>query len=126
MTNLEMLAIISLIACAILMVWQILYQFSRSRISLKHDLEILKLLPPTSVYSSKVRKRVENRLKKNYCDKESRSWGGLIFALLIFASFAFATYFNFTGGRLLIGCITAVFCMLSLLSAMCHFSPHEN
>ncbi len=126
MNNFDMIAVVALMAGAILIVWQILARFSKSRISLKHDLEILKLLPPTSVYADKLRKRVEARLKKNYGDEQECSWGGFTFASLIFVVFAVVTYINFTQGQVMIGAITTALCLLSLLSAVCQLAPNEQ
>lgn len=126
MNNLEMIAVVSLMAGAILIVWQILSRFSKSRISLKHDLEILKLLPPTSIYADRLRKRVEARLKKNYGEEKPVSWGGFAFAAVIFVTFSIVTYINFIGGRVMVGAITSAFCLLSLLSAVCQLAPNEN
>ncbi len=126
MKNLEMIAVVGLMAGAILIVWQILSRFSKSRISLKHDLEILKLLPPTSIYADRLRKRVEARLKKNYGEEKSVSWGGFAFAAAIFVTFSIVTYINFSGGRVMVGAITSAFCLLSLLSAVCQIAPNEN
>ena len=126
MNNFDMIAVVGLTAGAILIVWQILARFSKSRISLKHDLEILKLLPPTSVYSDKLRKRVEARLKKNYGDEPDASWGGFAFASLVFLVFAVVTYINFTHGKVVVGAITTSLCLLSLLSAVCQLSPSEQ
>lgn len=111
---------------AILVIWQILVTFSRSRISLKHDLEILNLLPPTSVYADKLRKRVEARLKKNYGSDGEVSWFGFSFAVFIFAVFAFVSYLNFSSERLMLAYVTAAFSMLSLLSAICQLSPGQQ
>jgi len=126
MNNFDMIAVVALMAGAILIVWQILARFSKSRISLKHDLEILNLLPPTSVYADKLRKRVEARLKKNYGDDQECSWSGFAIAALIFIVFAVVTYINFTHGKVMIGSITTALCLLSLLSAVCQLSPNEQ
>lgn len=125
MKNFDMIAIVGLTAGAILIVWQILARFSKSRISLKHDLEILNLLPPTSVYADKLRKRVEARLKKNYDDDAQTSWGGFVFACAVFIIFAIVTYLNFVNGKAIIGAITAALCLLSLLSAACQITTSE-
>ena len=127
MKNFDMIAVVGLTSGAILIVWQILARYSKSRISLKHDLEILKLLPPTSSYSDKLRKRVEARLKKNYGEfSNDRSWTGFSFAFVIFIVFAVVSYMNFTEERVIIGCITSALCILSLLSAMCQISLSEE
>jgi hypothetical protein len=126
MNNFDMIAVVALTAGAILIVWQILARFSKSRISLKHDLEILNLLPPTSVYADKLRKRVEARLKKNYGDDNECSWFGFTFAAVVFVVFAVVTYINFTHDKLMIGAITTGLCLLSLLSAVCQLSPNEQ
>lgn len=126
MSNFDMIAVVGLTAGAILIIWQILARFSKSRISLKHDLEILNLLPPTSVYSDKLRKRVESRLKKNYGEKDDSSWFGFSIATTIFVVFAIVTYFNFIHGRPFIGSITSALCLLSLLSAMCQIAKTEE
>ena len=125
MKNFDMIAVVGLMAGSILIVWQILARFSKSRISLKHDLEILNLLPPTSVYADKLRKRVEARLKKNYGEAQQASWGGFLFAASIFVVFAVVTYVNFSAGRAMIGAITSALCLLSLLSAVCQLAPNE-
>ncbi|MCP5535116.1 MAG: hypothetical protein H7A51_02655 [Akkermansiaceae bacterium] len=126
MNNFDMIAVVALTAGAILIVWQILARFSKSRISLKHDLEILKLLPPTSVYADKLRKRIEARLKRNYGDEKECSWAGFGFASLVFVVFAVVTYINFTQGKVMIGAITTGLCLLSLLSAVCQVSTDEQ
>lgn len=126
MKNFDMIAVVGLTAGAILIAWQILARFSKSRISLKHDLEILNLLPPTSVYADKLRKRVEARLKKNYGDGDATSWFGFTFAAVIFVVFAVVTYMNFVGDRMMVGAITSALCLLSLLSAVCQISPSKE
>ncbi|MFK7909113.1 MAG: hypothetical protein AB8F34_00780 [Akkermansiaceae bacterium] len=126
MKNFDMIAVVALTAGAILIVWQILARFSKSRISLKHDLEILNLLPPTSVYADKLRRRVEARLKKNYGDEKETSWFGFVFAGVVFVVFAVVTYINFIDDRLMIGAITSALCLLSLLSAVCQISPSQE
>ncbi|MGB0991408.1 MAG: hypothetical protein ACPG32_02955 [Akkermansiaceae bacterium] len=126
MNNFDLISAVALTAGAILIVWQILSRFSKSRISLKHDLEILNLLPPTSAYADKLRKRVETRLKKNYGEPSQPSWPGFTFATASFVVFIVVTYINFRGGNMLIGSLTSGFCVLSLLSAMCQISPSEN
>lgn len=126
MKNFDMIAVVGLAAGAILIVWQILARFSKSRISLKHDLEILNLLPPTSVYADKLRKRVEARLKKNYGEDQETSWFGFVFAGVIFVVFAVVTYMNLTEDRMMIGAFTSALCLLSLLSAICHLSPNQE
>lgn len=126
MKNYDMIAVISLSAGAILIVWQILSRFSKSRFSLKHDLEILNLLPPTSLYADQLRKRVEARLKRNYGDVQQASWLGFSIAGVIFIVFAIVTYWNFVGDRIMIGAFTSGFCLLSLLSAVCQLSPNKD
>lgn len=121
-----MIAVVGLTTGAILIVWQILARFSKSRISLKHDLEILHLLPPTSAYADKLRKRIENRLKKNYSDGQDASIAGFAFAAFVFIVFAVVTYISFTGGQAVIGTITSSMCILSLLSAVCQLAPDEQ
>lgn len=126
MKNFDMIAVVGLTAGATLIIWQILSRFSKSRISLKHDLEILNLLPPVSIYADKLRKRVEMRLKKNYGDDPQATWGGFAFAACIFVVFAVVTYMNFIDGKMMVGAITSCLCLLSLLSAICHLSPNEQ
>ena len=126
MKNFDMIAVVGLTAGAILIIWQILSRFSKSRISLKHDLEILNLLPPASIYADKLRKRVEARLKKNYGDENQSTWGGFAFAASVFVVFAVVTYVNFIDGKMMIGALTSGLCLLSLLSAICHLAPNEQ
>lgn len=126
MNNFDMILIVAVAAAAILIVWQILITFSRSRISLKHDLEILNLLPATSVYADKLRKRVEARLKKNYGDDHETSWPGFGLAMVIFAVFAVVAYMNFDNDRTMVASITTGLCLLSLLSAICQLSPGQQ
>lgn len=126
MNNFDMFLIIALSIGAVMIVWQILVTFSKSRISLKHDLEILNLLPSTSVYADKLRKRVEARLKKNYGEDHETSWLGFAFAAIIFAVFAVVAYLNFTNGRMMVASITAGLCLLSLMSAICQLAPGEQ
>lgn len=126
MNNLDILLIVALAVGAILIVWQIIITFSRSRISLKHDLEILKLLPATSVYADKLRKRVEARLKKNYGDEQNTPWSGFAMASVICLVFAVVSYMNFTNDRLTVASVTSGLCLLSLLSAICQLSPGQQ
>jgi len=125
MSHTELLFAIAMILAAVLIIWQILYTFTKSRISLKHDLEILNLLPPNSDYADKLRKRVDERLKKNYGDSKQASWAGFALAASIFVFFAVVTSVNFTGDRLVVAWVCAGLSLLCLLSAICQLSVND-
>ena len=126
MNHSDMLIAVAMTTGAVLIIWQILVAYSKSRVALKRDLEILNLLPPTSIYADKLRKRVEKRLKKNYGSDGEISWSGFAYAAVIFIFFAIASYFNLNSERVMLAYATTALAMLSLLSAVCQLSPGEQ